>query len=494
MTKRQKRLVVAAVILGLVLALLAGYFYIYKRTKKLTFRVTGTATSVIPMPEFLFTFSGEGGDRLQRPVGVMVDDGTVYVTDSVRSRIYTFDEDGNLKGSFGASETANPLYLARNPKDGNIYVTDRRRYTILKYTPEGRYVGEFKPNLPAAQRPRFETGGVLWQPIALGFAADGTMYVTEILNGHRLLVFDPNGAFVNSSGDAGSVADPTKGPEVFQFPNAIMVVGNQVFVADSNNQRVKVYNKRGEYVRTIVTGGLPRGLAALQRFPGDDDKAPQRFVQTDTLSHFATIWTFEGKQALSFGEQGVLDGQFSYPGAVARGSRNRMFIADTSNGRIQAWGWPVQEAGLPPLKASTTVPICLGLPLLLLPLLLLRRKQFFATAEFVRVMIAREDLESLRHGRRRWVTTPAQHAIISALDYHDVDLASMFEVVEHSESDVTALMKKYDLDRETAITLNTAERSKVACIEEEDVRRLAKMLEMNVFNAEAFVERYRPKR
>lgn len=489
MTKRRKRLIAIAVILLLLLLALVGYFYFYSQTKKLTFNLVGSARGTIPVPEFLFSFSGTGTNRMQRPMGVLVDKGTVYVTDSVRSAIFTFDEDGQMTGSFGTTETINPLYLAKNPKDGNIYVTDRRRYTILKYTPEGRFLGEFDPKLPKAERPPFETRGVKWQPIAIAFAPDGTMYVTELLNGHRLLVFDPTGKFLRSIGTAGSVSDPALGPEVFQFPNGILVVGKEVYVADSNNQRVKVYTRDGTYTRTIVTGGLPRGLAPLSPFPGDDEKSPKRFVQTDTLAHDATIWTATGEKLLSFGEKGLLDGQFSYPGAVAKGTRNRMFIADTANGRVQAWGWPAQAAGVPQLDPATA-PWCL-LPLLLLPfLLLLRRREFYATPDFVEAMIATDQLELMPHRRRRWSAIQADYDVISALETDAVDLSKLFTPVEFSESDVKALMDKYEFDHETAAVLAAASRAKVACFEDEELRRLGKMMEIDVVNAEEFVERF----
>lgn len=488
MTKRQKRQIIIAVSLLLVLLLLGTWFYFYKQTKRLGFELVDSSTGAIPMPEFLFSFNGEGGNRLQRPIGVLVDDGTVYVSDSVRSRIFTFDEEGDLTGSFGASETVNPLYLAKNPKNGNIYVTDRRRYAVLQFTPEGEFVGEFEPKLPKSELPTFDTRGVQWQPVAIGFADDGTMFVTEILNGHRLLVFDPEGRFVRSTGDVGLVDDPADAPEVFQFPNGILVIDDEVYVADSNNQRVKVYSKDGVYQRMIVTMGLPRGLAPLDRFPGEDEEAPTRFVQTDTLAHDATIWTTEGERALSFGERGVLNGQFSYPGAAALGTRNRIFIADTSNGRVQAWGWPLQAAGLPPIDRSTAW-WCLS-PLLLLPLLFLRRKQYFATPDFVEAMLARERADAIPAGRRRWIATQSGHEAISALDAAGIELGRVFEVFEHSPSDVKALMERYEFDEATAITLSVAARARIVCVEDEDLRRMAKMMELDVVNADEFLARF----
>lgn len=489
MSRRQRRQIIIVAVLLVLLLLLIGYFAFYKQTRKLSFELVDTSAQSLPVPEFLFSFSGQGGDRLQRPIDVLVDDGSVYVTDSVRSRIFRFDEDGNPKGSFGESETVNPLYLAKNPVDGNLYVTDRRRYTILVYTPEGEFVEEFDPDLPEEELPTFDTKGVVWQPIGIGFAKDGTMLVTEILKGHRMLIFDPQGKFVRSVGDAGIVVDPEVAPELFQFPNGIMVVGDEVYVADSNNQRVKVYSPDGEYQRTIVTRGLPRGLVALDPFPGDPEDAPARFVQADTLAHDATIWTMQGEKILTFGTRGVLDGQFSYPGGVAKGKSNRIFIADTSNGRVQAWGWPLQAVGVPPIDRNALWG-CLVPPLLLLLLPFLRRKRFFATTDFVRVIEAREQIETLPGRRRRWTALQEDYDTIATIQHDRVDLAKLFEAVEYSESDVKALMEKYELDEPTAILFAAATRAKVVCFEDDEMRRLAKVMELDVVDAQEYVRRF----
>lgn len=489
MTKKQKRLVIILTVLALLLAAVSAYYWYYSRTKSLSLDLVGAEESVIAPPQFLFSFSGESAERLQRPIGVLVHEGTVYVTDSVRGRIYTFGEDGQTKSSFGASQTVNPLYMAFNPKDGNIYVTDRRRYTIYKYSPEGTFKGEFKPNLPADQKPSFETYGVEWQPIALGFGADGTMYVTEILNGHRLLIFGPDGRFRRSIGTAGLVADPKQGELAFQFPNGIMVFNGEVFVADSNNQRVQVFTPEGDFKRIIVTGGLPRGIESIEPFPGEGPDAPARFVTVDTLAHDVTIWDTEGEEKLSFGEQGVLDGQFSYPGAASRGSRNRIFVADTANGRVQVWGWPAQAAGLPPADSPMWWLCALPLLLLLLPLLW-RRSEYFATADFVAEIIELGAVDTLPSRRRRWVTTQGEYEQIAQLSTESVDMEQLFTAVDYSESDVTALIDRYEIERDLAILVATAQRAKLACTENGELRRYLKVVEQEVLDADEFLRRF----
>jgi DNA-binding beta-propeller fold protein YncE len=492
-SRRRTKLVVLVTILALAFLALSGFFYWYKTTKKLTFSgVPAMSADTLAPPQFLFAFSGNGFNRMQRPVGVLADGGRVYVADSVRSRIFVYNENGDMTGSFGTSITVNPLYIAKNPKDSLLYVTDRTRRAVLKFTEDGKYRGEFDPHLPKAQLPKFRTGGVQWAPLAIAFGSDGTMYITEILNGHRLLIFSPEGKFVRSIGTAAMTTDPSKGPEAFQFPNGIAVIGNQVFVADSNNQRVKVYNLKGDFQSIIVTQGLPRGVVGLAPFLGEGSSA-KYFVEVDTLSHDATIWTLAGKKVGNFGEQGTLDGQFSYPGGVALGPKNKIYVADTANGRVQVWGWPTEVAAIP-AAAARFAPWCL-LPLLLLPLLLLRRRrEFFATADFVEEIVALGHQELLSAPRAKWVTTHDEYQTIKVLRGDGVDLAELFSAVEYSESDVRAAVEKYDLTQEQAITLVTAQRTYLACSESGEIRDLAKRVGLKMMNAQEYVERYGKKR
>ena len=491
MTRKQVRKIVFIVVLVLILAALIGYFSYYRSTKKLTFDLAASVTGgAIAPPEFLFSFSGTENLRIQRPLGILVDQGKVFVSDGVRHTIYIFDESGKQLSSFGSQETSTPLYIARNPINGNLYVTDRGARRIEMFTTSGQYLGVFDPKLPKKQLPKFKTYGAQWIPVAIGFADDGSMYVTEILNGHRLLIFNPAGKFVKSVGTAGIAKAANLAAGYFQFPNALMVVGKEVYIADSNNGRIQVFDLTGKFKRFVVTQGLPRGVAQLDRFSSDTTQTPGRFVEVDTLSHDATIWTDTGQKLVTFGTQGVLDGQFSYPSSVAKGSKNRIFITDTANARVQVWGWPEQVSPVAALVQPSNAWMCL-LPLLLIPIIFLtRRRRFVATPDFVIAMIGAENEDLMPGGRRRWLATETDYEKIKKLDARNVNMEELFEGTEVSESDARAIAEKLEVDKKTSFILALATRSKVFCTESLELRRLAKMLEIDAIDTEEFVRRY----
>ena len=494
MTRAQKIKIAIVVILVILLAFLGTYYVYYKATHKLSFNLSApTNNDVVQPPQFLYSFAG-AAKKLQRPIGVTVIGDTVYAVDSAGREILVFDQAGNYKRSFGASVTVVPLNLAKNPTNNQLYVTDRRLRKIMRFDEAGKSLGEFNPKLPKDQLPKFNTQGAQWEPVALDFSPDGTLYVTEILNGHRFLIFNPDGTFKKAVGYAGMVTDAKSGAGAFQFPNGIVYQKGLVYITDSNNRRVQVYDKDGNFKKIIVTQGLPRGIAFLNRFPFDKPTATDRFVVADTLAHDGTIWTEKGDKILSFGQMGYLDGQMSYPNGVSIGSKNKIFIADTANGRIDVWGWPNQLTPVPVPNVPNNWWLCL-LPLLLLPLLLLfRRKRFFATEDFVNAMIDAEQVKLMQSRRRRWLVTEEAYEKFKDLVEDDVELGKLLNPTEYSDSDARALVEKLEVDMPTAIILAIAQRNPVFCTEDQDYRRLAKSLDIDVVNRVEFLDRFERRR
>ena len=490
MTKRQKRKIIIIAVLVVLVLLLSLYYLYYRSTHRLDLTLEQTTSDNISAPQFLYSFAGPNNDRLNRPLGVLVDGQRVYVTDAINHKIYAFNQDGRLQTTFGEKQLVTPLYLAKNPVNGNLYVSDRRKRAVLIFSPNGNYLGEFNPKLPKNQLPKFKTGGVQWQPVAIAFGPDGTFYATEILNGHRLLVFDPSGKFKASVGSAGMVIKADQGPEVFQFPNGVKVHKGLVYVSDSNNRRIQIFDKAGEYQRLLVTAGLPRGFDFLKPFRGQDKNATDKMVVVDTLAHDATIWSAKGDKIVNFGEQGVLDGQFQYPNDTSIALNNKIFITDTSNARVQVWGWPTATSPIPLPKPSPWWALCLT-PLLLLPLLLFfRKKLFFATPEFVENMLARGQVYQMPHRRRKWIVLQPTYDLFQGMCQDGVELSELLEVTEYSASDAAALKEKYELTDEMATTMAAASRARVVCTEDAEVRRMSKLMELDVVNCEEYLERF----
>lgn len=492
MNRKIRRRIALITLLVLLLAATGVWFWNYQATKRLGFSFVAPVRDVLTPPEFFYSFAGTQNDHLMEPIGVLVVGEEVFVTDATRHEILVFTVQGQLLRSFGKDKLATPLYMAQSPVNGNLYVTDRGRRQIFIYTPQGKYVGQFDPKLPKNQLPKFDTHGYQWVPIAIAFAPDGHLYVTDILNGHRLLVFNKSGKFQKSEGDAGLAIQANVAPERFQFPNSIKVHRDEVWVVDSNNRRIQVFDLNGNYKRLIATSGLPRGLSFLPS-TGSSKNGTQTVdnaVVVDTLAHDATIWNTKGENLLNFGTQGTLDGQFNFPTDVSIGPKSLIFITDTNNIRVQVWGWPEKVSVIPPIRIPQYWGWCLT-PLLLLPLLLLlRKRKFMVTGDFIDDMISVEKIPVMPARRRTWVTTEDVYERFKDVTSGDVELGRLLEVMDHSESDARSLMDKFDIDHESAVILAIAQRTKVFCTDNVDLRRIAKLLELDVVNRAEFLERY----
>lgn len=485
MSRRSIRQIVVIVVLLIILALLGVGYWNYSQTRSFGLDIAFNQSEMLTPPQYLYSFAGEGEDRLARPLGVLAEGGRIYVTDSRRGVVDVFTATGTHTATWGSEVLVTPLYLAMHPVSGDLYVSDRRLRSIEIFGPDGAHKGSFDPMLPEEELPEFDTQGVQWAPVALDFAADGSLYVAEILKGHRLLIFAPDGAFKRSVGTAGLVNDAKSGEAVFQFPNSVKVEGDEVWVSDSNNRRIQVFDLDGEFSRLVVTQGLPRGFDFLPKL---EEEEPVRLVVIDTLAHDATIWDAgRAQKVLTFGGRGVLEGQFNYPNDTSIDAQRRIFVADTANGRIQVWGWPALSNPVPLPTTPLGWLACLS-PLLLLPLLLLlRRKRYVVTPDFVQRLIELGEIDRMPGRRVRWEILAFDHDQFVGVEQDGVDLGTLLNPVEFSEADAREIETRYELEWRDAAVMSVAQRTKRFATEDRDLRRVAVALELRVMDHQEFL-------
>lgn len=439
-------------------------------------------------PEFVRSFAGDGTERLLRPIGVLAVGESVLVSDTRLGSILRFSLDGDLLGTFGEGTVRNPLFMAENPRDGNVYVSDRGKGALHVFTPAGEYVGEFAPDLEG-EPPSTSAGLPRWDLGALAFAPDGSLFVTETREEHRLLVFNPSGVLERSIGTRGTsdaAEEATEGAtgetEVwFEFPSGIEVVGGEVWVADSGNHRIQVFDLDGDFLRAIASAGLPRGLAVL---PGNDEdpdgpeSGSHRVAVVNTTANEVTILDSDGDEVSSFGAQGGLDGEFAFPTDIATGPEDLLFVTDTANARVQVWRWPrrfVLPSGFPWHLLLVAVAIALGLPVSLW-LSRRRRRKYFATRDFVEALLKAGLVHRMPGGRRRWLVSPEDYESLKDEREGDLRLGDILESSTPSASDVRALEERFRVGNEVAVKLAIAGRAKYVCTDDPRIRGLSRLL------------------
>lgn len=219
-----------------------------------------------------------GEQPLVSPVGVAAGNRLVYVSDSVLKRIFVFDRKGRFLRAFGGGELARPTGLALDQRLGRLYVADTAAHRIVAYDEDGRQQTSFGA--------RGIGDGQFNYPTHLGLDAAGSLHVVDSLN-YRVTRFDPGGAFLakfgrhgDGSGDFASpkgISVDTRGyvyvvdalfdavqifestgrllltfgergvgPGQLWLPSGVAVDGSRIYVADSYNQRLQVFEFVGD--------------------------------------------------------------------------------------------------------------------------------------------------------------------------------------------------------------------------------------------------------
>ncbi len=310
---RKKKIRTLLILLGVLAAIVAVVLFLILNRKPITNIVPGR----VGPPAYTGSFSG----GLNWPLGAATspDGDKVYVVDSNNKKIKVFSATGDNEGSFG-KDLSNPLWAAVNSK-GQVYVSDRSMAAVSVFDAKGKFVEKFTPRAQA---------GFTWSPLGIAFDGKDNLYVTDATKGkHRVLVFDRNGYLKIEFGREGS------GQGEFSFPNGVAVDNKtgRIFVADSNNARVQVFDSKGKYISTI---GQAPGKSQLSHPMSIAISENSRVHVTDAFGHNVQVYDTNGKFLYNFGSFGVKDEQFMFPTGIAI-HEDLVYVVDRENKRVQIW-------------------------------------------------------------------------------------------------------------------------------------------------------------
>lgn len=125
-------------------------------------------------------------------------------------------------------------------------------------------------------------------------------------------------------------------------PTGIAVDGyGHVYVVDSSNQRIQVFDANGQFMSLWGTGGSGDGqfMFAASNYTGGGvaiDGLNHVYV-ADSLNHRIQVLDASGHFLTRWGKQGNGNGEFNTPRGVTVDARNNVYVADTLNDRIQVF-------------------------------------------------------------------------------------------------------------------------------------------------------------
>jgi sugar lactone lactonase YvrE len=216
--------------------------------------------------------------ELISPIDVACDkNDDIYVSDSVRAKIYVFDTRGRflrtIGGTSGESRLVRPTGMALDPNTRRLYLTDTLR--------------------------------------------------------HQVLVFGLDGSFIRVIGRRG------KGPGEFNFPTALTLSHGKLYVVDALNFRIQTLTPEGEFEGAF--GELGDQTGTLNRPKGIAADTEGNLYVVDAVFETVQVFDPKGRLLYYFGSTGTKPGQFQVPTGISIDDRNIIYIADSLNRRVQVF-------------------------------------------------------------------------------------------------------------------------------------------------------------
>lgn len=194
-----------------------------------------------------------GANRLDRPVAVTVaDDGTIYVCDGVQQAIFVFGKDERFSMALPISGLK-PAGIA--VFGDRLYVSDIKRQAVVVLN---RTTGKEIRTIGTVG----DEDGQFRLPLGVSVDKSGNLYVVDMMR-CRVQKFDSEGTFVSGYGEAG---DHVGG---FARPKQIAVDSEGIiYIVDSAFQNVQMFNNKFELLMFFGAAGnfpgsmsLPVGVA-----------------------------------------------------------------------------------------------------------------------------------------------------------------------------------------------------------------------------------------
>ena len=154
------------------------------------------------------------------------------------------------------------------------------------------------------------------------------LYVVDTL-ANEICVFDPaSGRMVRRFGSHGT------NPGQFNYPTHIFLdQTGKIYVTDSLNFRVQMFDMKGKYLFHIGKLGDASGHMAVPKGVGVDRFGHIYIVD----SYLSTVQIFDqkGRYLLGIGGPGKESGQFQVPTGLTVDSENKIYVCDSLNNRVQ---------------------------------------------------------------------------------------------------------------------------------------------------------------
>jgi DNA-binding beta-propeller fold protein YncE len=294
-----------------------------------------------------FTGKKPPTNRIAEPMGIAIsDDGNrLYVSDYAQLSVFVFDFANKTFSTIGKDGLGRPMGIALDAEE-NVYVVEQEKKGVSIFSRSGESV-------------RFITDSSIEKPC--GIAIDrqrGKIYVVDTAHtksaAHTVKIFDMQGQLIGQLGHDKGGADGQ-----FLFPTYASVdkQGN-VYVTDTLNSRVQMFDSDGKYVKRFGERGNSWGMFDKPKGVATDSFGNVYVVDSGWSN--VQIFNQKGQILLFFGGRGPVPGMLQNPSPIAIDGNNRIYVGDYLNHRVEVYqlvNTSVDDSFLtPPGKAGPEPP------------------------------------------------------------------------------------------------------------------------------------------
>jgi DNA-binding beta-propeller fold protein YncE len=269
---------------------------------------TGAKDIEVPKSAFDLFIIGEreSESRLDKPYGIAVHQGKIYVCDTNRT-VMIFDLEkrkyGPLQGAQGMGKLIQPLNI-RVDADGNKYVVDTVRRQVIVFDKNDFYAKAF--SIPREGKP----------VDAVPF--EDRLYVTDIKNGEVVVLDIKTGSVLKAFGQG----DP--GERLHLPTNLAFDRDGILYVSDGGKFQIFKFDRDGHFRGTIGRHGSEAGAFARPRGVAVDRE--NRLYAVDAAFENIQIFSTEGQMFMYFGKGSLGTGGLYLPAKVAIDYENKKYF------------------------------------------------------------------------------------------------------------------------------------------------------------------------
>ncbi len=265
-----------------------------------------------------------------KPYGIAVHSNSIYVCDTMFKTLEIFDLEKRRMSYFapiGAGPFSKPVNAAID-EDGTLYVTDSERGQVLIFDSDGKYLAaigkkaEPRATHPAPAVPKEKDKENEKEESPDTAPGDTSMKPTDVvLSSNRVYIADMRGHCIRvydkqTREPVTSIPAETTNTEARLFSPTNLARDRQgrLYVCDTGDFRVKMYDADGKFIRSFGKYGIQNGELARPKGVAVDREG--RVYVVDAQQETVQVFDPEGQLLLVFGKPGTTPVPLTLPAKV----------------------------------------------------------------------------------------------------------------------------------------------------------------------------------